>query len=193
MSASVTEIQAKEILKSHFISQEEAKMIYPDLPNNLSINFSESFLKKNSTAWLIPVKVSTKEFKYFLIRSVFEHEICLFKKIDTLDLKTAKEALSLFDKLRPDFPKKSKVKSPFKYFFRTKTSDINNYHKVIACNEGCFIVIDLPNETELGVINKDSIFYVTENNQIGYKKLPPEIVKKNQTIFILNLINHKNE
>lgn len=184
--------QAKEILKNHFISLDEVKTIYPDLPE-LTIPFTLQTLKNNHHSWLLPVK-TTIGFKYLLVQANFINESYALKKVEPLDLKTTKEVLILLAKLRPSFPEREDSKEPFKYFFRTKdhsfTKENIDFNKTIAYNGIDFITINWPSDIEYGIMNQN---YATYLRQIKFRQepLPSGHPKVNeQSIFILTLFKH---
>lgn len=198
-SAGVTEIQAKEILKNHFITLAEAKKAYPDLTEELTIPFSIETLKSNRGAWLLPVKTTTG-FEYLLIRANFESEMGTLTKVDTLELSKAEEALFLLKKLRPNFPDRAEANVPFKYLFRTKDDSAPKlggiYKKTVSYDGKNFLIINWPNGVEIGVVHETFISYLTMDKrgveiQYGQEKLPENFPKINQSVYILTLLRCK--
>lgn len=192
VTANVTEAQASEILQSHFVKLVEVKDIYPDLPATLEIPFSEEALKTNRSGYLVPVKMKNG-FEYLFFRANFENEISMLKGVDTLDIETAKEVLMLIKRLRPWFPGRAESNLPFKYFFRAK--DISKMVAVSYDGKN-FIVVDWPNNVELGMMNKDYISYLTRNKngveiQFETTPLPANHPKVNnqQSVFVLTLFS----
>jgi hypothetical protein len=198
--SAISSEQAREILQSHFIELTEVKKFYPDIPDVLEVPFTKETLRKNKSAWMIPVKINSK-FKYLLIRANFENEFCALKNIDTLDLKTATEFLIIIKELRPWFPDRAETDLPFKYFFRTddRYNQKINYKKAISYDGKNFIIVDWPDEVELGMMNKDYISYLIRNKkgveiQFETTPLPRDHPKTNeqQSVLVLTLFSCKN-
>ena len=196
----VDSVQANNILKHHFISLTEAKSVYPDLPENLTIPFSAQTLKNNPDSWLIPVKIQD-HFKYLLVHAGFECEICTLKQVDTLRLKTTEEVLLMLKVLRPNFPERRGSNEAFKYFFRTKDSaGTNIFKKAVAYDGNNFLVVNWPNKVELGVVRQKCIFYLCRNKKgleiaLGSESLPDygPAIKDEQSVFFLTMLSHKND
>lgn len=194
----VSNERAHEILQSHFVSPAEVKELYPDLPDSLEIPFSNEFLKKHKSGWLIPTKTDSG-FKYLLIRANFENEFCALKNIDTLNLKVATEIITLIKKLRPWFPGRAESNLPFKYFYRTDEVYLQNkpeYKKAVSYDGKNFIVVAWPDNIELGMMNKDYISYLAKNKkgvEIQFETTPlPENhprVTNQQSILVLTLFS----
>lgn len=196
-ATTVSSEQAQKILKNHFINLTEIRNLHPDAPSVLIIPFSQKFLEKNRSAWLVPVKIKSG-FKYFLVRANFENEFCALKGLDTLDLKTARQVVETIKRLRPDFPERIESNLPFKYFFRTAEPVRENpkQKKAISYNDGKFIVVSWPNEVELGVVNKNQIFYLTKNRrgveiQFETTSLPENCppITEQQSILVMTLFS----
>lgn len=201
----VTEVQAKEVMGKHFISTLEAKTIYPNLANEISIPFSLEILKLNHHAWLVPLKVNGNS-KYFLVKANFENEVStktFLTQNDTLSLNEAKQAVKLISTLRPYSWERSESEIPYKYFFRTKspapTKQGIYYRKILAYDNNQFLVIEWPNSVEIGVVNKDYISYLTRDKRgreikLGLVPLPdnhPEI-EYLQSVYVLTMFYQKN-
>lgn len=194
----VDSVQANNILKHHFISINEAKTVYPNLPENLAIPFSARTLRNNPNSWLIPVKIQDR-FRYLLVRAGFECEICTLKRVDTLRLKTTEEVLSMLKVLRPNFPERRGSNESFKYFFRTKDS-AGIFKKAVAYDGKNYLVVNWPNKVELGVVRQKCIFYLFRNKKgvelaLGSESLPDYglAIKDGQSVFFLTMLSHKAE
>jgi len=194
----VTVAQAKETLKSHFISPEEARTIFPDLPLGLKIPYTLKDFKNNKNSWLLPIPLD-KGYKYYLIQAHFDCESSRsgwMKNKDTLSLSTAKKVIMLLEKVRPGFPGRTESYKPYKYFFRTKTNAASKYwtkyKKIVAYSNREFIVLDWPNSAECGVVNDKQINYLVRNKrgvelQFGTEYLPTVPVVPQQSVYILTL------
>lgn len=193
--------QAKEIMGKHFISVLEAQNIYPDLPNNIVIPFSVEVLKNNLNAWLVPIKS-----KYLLVKAHFDNEVAtknFLKQNDTLTLVSAKQVIKLIDVLRPYSWNRLNSEIPFKYFFRTKSLSPSkqgiSYRKIVAYDDNQFLIVDWPNNVEIGVVKENYISYLTRDKQghelkLGLALLPDEHpdIKYLQSIYVLTMFYQKN-
>ena len=166
-----TPAEAKEILGEHFIPLDEAINVLLDLSPDLKIPFSVKTLKENLGSWLVPIWVNGIS-RYYLIQANFENEVSTKKFLhynDTLALAETKKALMLLSKLRPDFPERNEGERPFKYFFRTKnyspTKQKIVYRKIVAYAHDQFLILNWPNQVEIGVVNKDCVSYLIRNNK----------------------------
>lgn len=181
--------QAKEIMKSHFVSLDEVRTLYSDLPE-VKIPFTPQTLKNNPRSWLLPVKTITG-FKYLLVQANFINESYALKNVEPVDLKTTKEILILLAKLRPSFPEREDSKKPFKYFFRTRDYSFTKkniiFNKTISYNGKDFIIIDWPSDIEYGIIKKNYITYLRKANfkQEPLPKNHPDI--NEQSFFVLSI------
>jgi|GEM_PF-1816821 hypothetical protein len=193
----VTIAQAKETLKSHFISLEEARTVFPDLPLELKIPYTLRDLKNNKNSWLLPIPLDKS--RYYLIQANFECESSKpgwIRNKDTLSLVAAKKVIMLLNKARLGFPNRVYSDQPYKYFFRTKTATASKYwtryKKTVTYYNGEFLIINWPNSAEFGVVNDKCLNYLVRNKrgkelQLGTENLPDFPVVPQQSIYVLTL------
>lgn len=200
VSAQVSYAQAKETLADHFISPDEARNVYPDLPLEIKIPYSLTNLENNRNAWLLPIQINSV-YKYFLIQENYGPEVSSpnwINRRDTLYLSTAKKALLLLNKLGKDFPNRVGANIPYTYFFRTKDYAPEKYdmkcRKTITYANNDFLIINWPSDVEIGVINQKCIYYLAKNKRgvevnLGKEFLPENapLLPEQQSIYVLTL------
>lgn len=201
LSQEVSLEKIKEIFGKRFISCEEVKQLYPEIPTNVKISFSEKTLLSGSNGWLIPLS-SGDQYKYYLIQANFDNEVAtpgFLNNKDTLRLNEAKMALKILTELRPQFFRSDE---DLKYFFRTKTTATDSrgrvLKKIVSYSHNQFLIVDWPNYAELGIINKDYISYLARNKrgsetQLGLAFLPENnlVIPEKESIFVLTMFYRK--
>jgi hypothetical protein len=193
--------KAREILGKRFIGCEEITQLYPEIPINLKIPFSEKTLLSSRESWLIPL-LSNGQYKYYFVQANFDNEVTtpgFLQNKDTLRLNEAKMAIKLLSELRPQFLRSAEN---LKYFFRTKTVTTDpkgiGFRKIVAYSNNKFLVVDFPNYAELGIINKKYISYLARNKrgvevQLGLAFLPENelSIPEKESIFVLTMFYRK--
>lgn len=196
--------EAKGIMQEHFISTTEAQKIYPETPNILKIPFSKETLKSNQESWLMPI-LTKRGYKYLLLTANFDNEIATTKfqqEHDTLSLAETKFAIKILSETRINFLERANSGYSFQYFFRTKTLAPKkqgiNFKKAVAYDDNQFLVLDWPNDVELGVVNKDYISYLTRNDKGQEIKLGLAFLPENhpplsylESIYVLTMFVKK--
>lgn len=197
---------ASGIFGKKFISLNEIINVFPNTPteSEFKIPFSIQTLQDNRGSWLMPIQINGV-YKYFIISLNFENEISTKKFLsanDTLSLEATKQVVKILSTLRPNFLNRIESETPYKYFFRTKTTADTrqgiSYRKILSYANDNFLIIDWPNEVELGVVNKDYISYLTRNNKGVEIKLGLAILPENhpqidylQSIYVLTAFYKK--
>lgn len=201
LSAQIPPEKAKELMGQRFISCAEAQKIYPEIPKNLSINYSENLLKNSPKAWLLPLE-KNGGYYYFLIQANFEHETAkpgFLNNKDTLQLQEACMAVKIMREIRPTF---FRSEEDFKFFFRTKTPgnrpEKKPLNKAVSYAAGNFIVVSWPQNPQFGIMNKDYISYL-DYDASGIEKdlcfiFLPEghaPVTPKESVYVLTLFYYK--
>ena len=177
--------QNTDTFNERIISRYEA-----NLPENLELySLAEDRIKYDPEIWQVP----TVNYD-FLIQVKYPSILN-----DTLDLETAKEVLTLLNKVRPNFPEKVGEPKIYKYFFRTKDYACNKlglkFSKVIYCEGGKIFTISLPLTADIVTVGPDYISYLAETASgkiiLSSEKAPKDFPLKNDTIKILTLTSLK--
>lgn len=192
----INETVAREVLGYRFVSLDEARLIYPETPIDLPINYSYQTLNDTYNAWLIPVKPNGV-YEYKLICILYPNSISSVletQNTDTLNWDEAKMAIVLLSKTRPGFANFPGSISKFEYVFRTKENG-KSLGKT-ACKKTLAYrfyddeevsVLNLPTDMFYGSTINDCYFYSKGNNIAGPLPLP-RVLKKNKNIMIRDLI-----
>jgi len=171
---SVTSEQAKKIFNDRFISLDEARKVFPNLPKTLSIPYSRTQLEGDYVSWLVPLMIKGVP-KYLLVQASYPLDNLVRDRkervrTDTLRLSETKMALSLLKKLRPTFPNEAKFTSDSKYGFLSKDTDISKSGDKLkksvildACSENELLTVSLPASIENCLLNPQSVSYILRN------------------------------
>lgn len=192
----INETVAREVLGYHFVSLNEARLIFLETPENLPINYPYQVLRDTYNAWLIPVK-SNGIYEYKLVCILYPNSISTVletQNTDTLNWDEAKMAIVLLSKTRPGFAHFPGSISNFEYVFRTK-EDGASLGK-IACKKT--LAYHLYDDEEVSMLNlpKDMFYGSTINDCFFYSKgngitgpLPlPRFLKNSKNIMVRDLI-----
>lgn len=191
---STNEIVAREVLGYHFISLDEARLIYPEMPRSLPINYPYQILRDTYNSWLVPIKLNGN-YEYKLICITYPNSrIVELEDTDTLNWDEAEIAIVLLSKTRPGFANSSGHISKFEYVFRTKEDTVSISR--VACKKTLAYhfydteevsVLNLPKDMSYGRIINNYFFYSEGNGIVG--PLPfPAVLKISKNIMIRDLI-----
>lgn len=189
MAQNSTPTQAKNILKDRFISLEEAKPIFPELPENLDIPFSEEQLEENFFFWLVPVCFQEAP-RYILIHPSYPLDTLIrnkeeMEKSDTLRINEARKILKLLANLRPNFPEPSN----FRYLYRTKDPAPKKYgakfYKSLTYDKDNILSLNLPEGVNHACTGSGLIWFII-NNSLGFEDF--SFSEEEETFCISTLI-----
>lgn len=184
--------RVKELFGARFISMQEA-----GFTDSLTIPFSEDMLRIDGTAWIVPMLVDGLP-QYNLIQP--EYSPAQHFNENVLNLADTEKMIQLLSKLRPNFPLEGdKVIKPFEYFYMTSDTASSkhnlNYRKTISLYKDQILVVNLPENANIGELNPEYIsFFVLNKNGsqvFGIEGLPdgaPQIEKQNIKILRLVLL-----
>ena len=193
----INETVAREVLGYHFVSLDEARLIFPETPTDLPIEYPYQVLRDTYNAWLIPVKKSNGVYEYKLVCILYPNSISTIletQDTDTLNWDEAKMAIVLLSRTRPGFANFPGSISKFEYVFRTKENGMSTgktiCKKTLAYrlyDDEEISTLNLPTDMFYGSTINDCFFYSKGNNIAGPLPLP-KVLKTSKNIMVRDLI-----
>jgi hypothetical protein len=183
-----SQTQVKNFFGERYISPQEAKEVFKNMPDSVPLQFSERQLMNDFVSWLMPVMIKGRA-KYILVKPNYLTD-SLLSGYDTLDMVTAGKVAYLTHHKRPNFPLRSGDVSKFKNIFLTKENAPSK--NGLKCKQTIsfdvygdhnFFVLALPVLMETGILestpNSSGIWYAIEKRN-KKKNLFMEILDKDK-------------